>query len=431
MSDVVIKVESLGKKYRLGKVGRDSFIQDFKHFWRKLNVKENLKYETLQVINESSNIGLDWVWAINDLNFEIKKGEIFGVIGRNGAGKSTLLKILSRITQPTTGLFKVKGRLASLLEVGTGFHPDLSGRENIFLNGAILGMTKNEIHSNLEEIIDFSGIEKYIDTPVKRYSSGMYVRLAFAVAAHLNPEILIVDEVLAVGDLEFQKKCLGKMQDVSKNRGKTVLFVSHNLSAVRNLCTKSIVLSKGNLAYEGVPDDAINFYNSTFNFEISDNCHERTLDENLNLPVQFKRISLIKQDSSENFALEFVHQVGFIFEIIIRDKKPDYVIGILIQDEEANLICVSTSEENGQIFLENKAPGFYLIEAWLPCKLLKPGKYQLIASIRDKKHNYQRIENCLNFDIVDTLTYRGMKNLYRKSAIVAPEISWNFPIRKM
>jgi lipopolysaccharide transport system ATP-binding protein len=191
------------------------------------------------------------VWALRDVNFEVKQGEVMGIIGRNGAGKSTLLKLLSKVTQPSTGNMKVKGRIASLLEVGTGFHPDLTGRENVFLNGAILGMTKREIKSKFDEIVDFAGVERYIDTPVKRYSSGMYVRLAFAVAAFLEPEILIIDEVLAVGDAEFQKKCLGRMKDVSVNDGRTVLFVSHNMGAIRGLCNTAILLENGTIKASG------------------------------------------------------------------------------------------------------------------------------------------------------------------------------------
>jgi lipopolysaccharide transport system ATP-binding protein len=232
MSNTVIKVENLGKQYHLGKVGTGTIANDLKRWWHIARGKED-PYLKIGDVNDrtqkSSNN--DVVWAIKDINFEVKQGEVLGIIGKNGAGKSTLLKILSRVTAPTTGDIKVKGRIASLLEVGTGFHPELSGRENIFLNGAILGMTKAEIKTKFDEIVEFSGVERYIDTPVKRYSSGMYVRLAFAVAAHLDSEILILDEVLAVGDAEFQKKCLGKMQDVSRNEGRTVLFVSHNMQA--------------------------------------------------------------------------------------------------------------------------------------------------------------------------------------------------------
>jgi lipopolysaccharide transport system ATP-binding protein len=238
----IIKVENLSKQYRLGTVGTGTMKDDLKRWWHKSRGKED-PFLTIGDTNDRSAKGQsDYVWALKDINFEVQPGEVLGIIGRNGAGKSTLLKILSRVTEPTTGRIIMNGRVASLLEVGTGMHPDLTGRENIYLNGAILGMTKAEINQKLDEIIDFSGVERYIDTPVKRYSSGMHVRLGFAVAAHLEPEILIVDEVLAVGDAEFQKKCIGKMKDVSTNEGRTVLFVSHNLGVIKQLCQRGILL---------------------------------------------------------------------------------------------------------------------------------------------------------------------------------------------
>ena len=241
----VISVENISKQYRLGVVGTGTISHDLNRWWASIRGKEDPILK-LGEINDRSKAGdSDYVWALRGINFEVKAGEVLGIIGRNGAGKSTLLKILSKTTQPTTGCVKIKGKVASLLEVGTGFHPELSGRDNIFLNGAILGMTKKEIQSKFDEIVDFSGVERYIDTPVKRYSSGMYVRLAFAVAAHLEPEILIVDEVLAVGDAEFQKKCLGKMKDVSVNEGRTVIFVSHNMSTISGLCERGLLLENG------------------------------------------------------------------------------------------------------------------------------------------------------------------------------------------
>ncbi|HEY6063317.1 MAG TPA: ABC transporter ATP-binding protein, partial [Chitinophagaceae bacterium] len=236
MSDKVIKVENVGKLYKLGEIGTGTISHDLNRWWARVRGKEDPFSKIGQNNDRTVKGDNDWVWALKDINFEVKQGEVLGIIGRNGAGKSTLLKILSKVTTPTTGRIKVKGRIASLLEVGTGFHQELTGRENIFLNGAILGMSKAEIRSKFDEIVDFSGVERYIDTPVKRYSSGMYVRLAFAVAAFLEPEILIIDEVLAVGDAEFQKKCLGRMKDVSVNDGRTVLFVSHNMGAVNQLC---------------------------------------------------------------------------------------------------------------------------------------------------------------------------------------------------
>jgi lipopolysaccharide transport system ATP-binding protein len=247
MSKVVIKAENISKQYRLGLVGTGTVKDDMKRWWHNLRGKEDPFLKIGEANDRSSKGESDYVWSLRDINFEINQGDSVGIIGRNGAGKSTLLKILSQVTQPTTGKIYTKGRIASLLEVGTGFHPEMTGRENIYLNGAILGMRKHEITRKLDEIIAFSGVERYIDTPVKRYSSGMYVRLAFAVAAHLESEILIVDEVLAVGDAEFQKKCLGKMNDVSKGEGRTVLFVSHQLGSVSALCNKGMFLENGKL----------------------------------------------------------------------------------------------------------------------------------------------------------------------------------------
>ena len=289
MSGVVIKVENLTKEYRLGVINHGTLAKDLQAWWAKMRGKEDpnstlthfhtstgQKHGSAPTTGEHTSLRQDYdrqagsplhsttrhdlIYALKDINFEVRQGEVLGIIGANGAGKSTLLKILSRVTSPTSGCVKIKGRIGSLLEVGTGFHPELTGRENIYLNGAILGMKKWEIDKKLDEIIDFSGVEKFIDTPVKRYSSGMYVRLAFAVAAHLDPEILVVDEVLAVGDAEFQKKCLGKMGDISKKEGRTVLFVSHNMAAVRQLCGRGLLIKKGNIFSSGSVEKVIDDY---------------------------------------------------------------------------------------------------------------------------------------------------------------------------
>ena len=265
MSDAFIKVEDLGKLYKLGQIGTGTISHDLNRWWAKIRGKQD-PFAKVGLVNDRTQSGAsDYVWALKDINFEVKQGEVLGIIGRNGAGKSTLLKILSKVTTPSRGQIKVKGRIASLLEVGTGFHPELTGRENIYLNGAILGMTRGEVKSKFDEIVDFAGVERYIDTPVKRYSSGMYVRLAFSVAAFLEPEILIVDEVLAVGDAEFQKKCLGRMKDVSVNQGRTVLFVSHQLDAIQLLCENCIVLENGRIGINCDTRNAINFYNGNSN----------------------------------------------------------------------------------------------------------------------------------------------------------------------
>jgi len=258
--DVILKVENLSKQYRLGLVGTGTISHDFNRFLARIRGKED-PYLKIGESNDRSTKGTsEYVWALKDINFEVKRGEILGIIGKNGAGKSTLLKILSKVTGPSTGAIKSKGRIASLLEVGTGFHPEMTGKENIFLNGAILGMTKKEIASKLDEIIEFSGCERYVETPVKRYSSGMKVRLAFAVAAFLEPDILVVDEVLAVGDAEFQKKAIGKMQDISSQGGRTVLFVSHDMGAINSLCSKLIVLENGGVKFNGSVKKGIDAY---------------------------------------------------------------------------------------------------------------------------------------------------------------------------
>ncbi|WP_430466473.1 ABC transporter ATP-binding protein [Winogradskyella ouciana] len=260
MSNVILKVENISKQYRLGLVGTGTLSHDLKRWFYKIRGKEDPFLKIGDTNDRSKEAESDYFWAIKDINFEVEQGEVLGIIGKNGAGKSTLLKILSRVTSPTTGEIKTKGRIASLLEVGTGFHPELTGKENIYLNGAILGMTKAEIKAKEQEIIEFSGCERYIDTPVKRYSSGMRVRLAFAVAAFLEPDILVVDEVLAVGDAEFQKKAIGKMQDISKGDGRTVLFVSHDMNAISILTNRVILLKNGNIAFEGDTDEAIKEY---------------------------------------------------------------------------------------------------------------------------------------------------------------------------
>src|SRR5471030_1509110 len=291
-----IKVEHLSKAYQLGQIGTGTISRDLERFWARMRGKEDPFLKIGEVNDRAVKGQSDIVWSLKDINFDIQQGDAIGIIGSNGAGKSTLLKILSRVTSPTDGKVKVKGRIASLLEVGTGFHPELSGKENIYLNGAILGMRKAEIKQKFDEIVDFSGVERYIDTPVKRYSSGMYVRLAFAVAAHLEAEILVVDEVLAVGDAEFQKKCLGKMGDVSKGEGKTVLFVSHNMGSIGQLCNKGMLLAYGQIQTYDKTTTAISQY-------MRQNINNRTLQPSLFIGslkghIQFTKITINDKDGS-------------------------------------------------------------------------------------------------------------------------------------
>ena len=261
MDNISIQFDHVGKLYRLGLVGTGTLRQDL-YRWRQTKIlnKEDPFLKVGEVNDRTHKGNSDYIWALKDISFDVKQGEVVGIIGKNGAGKSTLLKLLSRVTSPTTGTIRANGRIASLLEVGTGFHGEMTGRENIYMNGSIMGMTRTEINRKLDDIVEFAGVERYIDTPVKRYSSGMTVRLGFAVSAFLEPEILVVDEVLAVGDAEFQKKAIGKMQDVSRGDGRTVLFVSHNLGAIKNLCERGVVLNNGELVFDGNVDEAVDFY---------------------------------------------------------------------------------------------------------------------------------------------------------------------------
>ncbi len=341
MSDIALKVEGLWKQYRLGLVGSQTLKDDLQRIYANLFGKEN----PLEKIGSNSHLNQlseKYVWALQDINFEIKKGEVLGIIGKNGAGKSTLLKILSKVTGPSKGKIYVDGRIASLLEVGTGFHPELTGKENIFLNGAILGMKKWEIKAKLEEIVDFAGVEKYLNTPVKRYSSGMHVRLAFAVAAHLEPEILIVDEVLAVGDIEFQKKAIGKMQDVSAGEGRTVLFVSHNMGAVRNLCGSGLLLENGFLSYSGTSDQVVDKYlNSNFNLT-SIKLDERK-DRKGTGRVIFNEIIYLINNNQVDVAITGKNlTIRLQFLLIQNGKYKNCRIGIAISSNDVSLLLLST-----------------------------------------------------------------------------------------
>ena len=276
MSNTVIEFNNVGKQYILGSIGTGTLSQDLNRWWANIRGKEDPYLKIGEINDRTQKSESRFAWALRDINFKVEQGDVVGIIGKNGAGKSTLLKILSRVTSPTTGDIKIKGRIASLLEVGTGFHPEMTGRENIFMNGSIMGMTKEEIRSKFDEIVEFAGVAKYVDTPVKRYSSGMMVRLGFAIAAHLEPEILVVDEVLAVGDAEFQKKAIGKMQDVSKGEGRTVLFVSHNMAAVRSLCTRGVMLKNGMIDFMGNIPDTLNHY-----LRIGDTTQKERIIDNL------------------------------------------------------------------------------------------------------------------------------------------------------
>ncbi|AHJ96396.1 ABC transporter ATP-binding protein [Hymenobacter swuensis] len=375
MSDIAIQVENLGKLYRLGEIGTGTLSHDLNRAWARLRGKEDPFAKIGETNDRTTKGDSDFVWSLKDINFEVRQGEVLGIIGRNGAGKSTLLKVLSKVTAPTTGRVKVRGRIASLLEVGTGFHPELTGRENIFLNGAILGMTKAEIRSKFDEIVDFSGVERYIDTPVKRYSSGMYVRLAFAVSAFLEPEILIVDEVLAVGDAEFQKKCLGRMKDASSNEGRTVLFVSHHLPSVKNLCEKGLLMSNGTVKAFGGITQVLEQYQSIDSSQ-QDGGRE-TIPQNT--PVCFTGWSLTS-GTSENVHATYSKE-SVIFKLNVRcSQDSDRVeFGFILRDAENNIIVGINSRDNNEDFLTIKeGEHSYLFEMNLP---LKPAQYEVDIAI--------------------------------------------------
>jgi ABC-type polysaccharide/polyol phosphate transport system ATPase subunit len=319
----VIKIENISKLYRLGTIGSGTLQNDLKRWWAKINKKDD-PFQKLGERNVQNRIGKsDLIWALKDINLEIQEGDVLGIIGNNGAGKSTLLKVLSRITSPTTGFVKIKGRIASLLEIGTGFHPDLSGRENIYLNGAILGMSKREITAKLDEIIDFSGIERYIDTPVKRYSSGMYVRLAFAVAAHLEPEILLIDEVLAVGDYSFQEKCLGKMRNISEE-GRTVLFVSHNLGSIRSLCKNAILLENGIVDYYNSAEKTVETYINSF----KDKMDGKSLEIKNDLDAYVEDINVTDLEGNPLVIIPLNTTYRLVVQVFLNKDIVKFILGI-------------------------------------------------------------------------------------------------------
>jgi lipopolysaccharide transport system ATP-binding protein len=363
--DIILKAENISKQYRLGQVGTGTISHDLDRWWHKVRGKEN-PYLKIGDTNDRSTKGeSDYVWALQDINFDVERGEVLGIIGKNGAGKSTLLKILSRVTAPTTGSIKFGGRVASLLEVGTGFNGEMTGRENIYLNGAILGMTKREIASKIDEIIDFSGCERYIDTPVKRYSSGMTVRLAFAVAAFLDPEILIIDEVLAVGDAEFQKKAIGKMQDISRIGGRTVLFVSHNMTAVRSLCTRGILLENGKVILEGKVDEILNFYLK------SNHNRNSWRGEDGDNSMKLLKVEIF----SENEIFMNTEPIQILMKFELGEKFNDIVVGVNICSSTGNpLVGLLYNDYNDYCEIE---PGIYEVSFTIPSCSLATGDYEM------------------------------------------------------
>lgn len=383
MQDTVIKIENLKKKYRLGLIGSGTLTADLQSWWAKKTGKEdpNRKIDEKEQTNKE-------FWALNGIDLEVKAGETLGIIGANGAGKSTLLKILSRVTAPTEGEVKIKGRISSMLEVGTGFHGELTGRENIYLNGAILGMSRSEVDKKMEDIIEFSECRKFIDTPVKRYSSGMYVKLAFSVAAHLDSEILVMDEVLAVGDMKFQEKCLGKMGDVADKEGRTVLYVSHNMNTIQQLCSRCVVLDKGRIIYDGDVEEAIRIYMGTVKespVDVDLSEMERA-EEHAGRVAFMKRLQVLDADSSvfnRDSIMRF--RLSFTTEL---DNPKLYLRAILRYADGTPVTMVTTKEPFSAKKDEEQSIVFRL-----DSKYIVPGKYTL-SLILYEVNQFGTYRNC-------------------------------------
>jgi len=417
----IIKIENVSKQYRLGTIGTGTLSNDLNRWWYKVRGKEDPFLKVGDVNDRAHKGSSEYVWALKDINFEVMPGEVVGIIGKNGAGKSTLLKILSRVTGPTTGSIKYNGRIGSLLEVGTGFHPELTGRENVFLNGAILGMTKQEIRSKLDEIVDFSGVERYIDTPVKRYSSGMMVRLGFAVAAHLEPEILVVDEVLAVGDAEFQKKAIGKMQDVSSKDGRTVLFVSHNMASVKSLCSRGIVLENGTVKQLGDIDNIIATYLKG-DFQLSNHKKRHdgialiTIEEidvfEIGIKAINKRINdLIRLDDKILFFINYKQKI----------KSKNIHITIHVKDELGNVIFTNSSEN---IDISNTKIGFFNVSVEFPDNFFNWGSFYIDLFIVENSRRAIYIEkDILSFTIINRRQELGTY-MNKELGPIHPSFTW-------
>jgi lipopolysaccharide transport system ATP-binding protein len=420
-SDTVIKVQNLSKQFRIGtrpkgyKTFREAIVDTVKSPFHLVHSLLSAPGSLLSPVH-------DTIWALSGVSFEVKRGEVIGIIGRNGAGKSTLLKILSRITEPTKGKVEMKGRIGSLLEVGTGFHPELTGHENIYLYGAILGMDRHEVTRKFDKIVAFSELEKFIDTPVKRYSSGMYMRLAFAVAAHLEPEILLVDEVLAVGDVAFQKKCLGLMSDVT-NEGRTVLFVSHNLGAISALCKKSLLLQSGKLVFEGSTSMAISQYT-----EMALNTSDEWVsgESELNEGVFLKAVRV--KDEYGNIRSEFTNKEDIIieFEVKLAEFSPELKIGFELEGESGDLVFLSFHNDiNSLLRKDSFAKGTYYFKATLPNRLLNSKVYFISPRIGlHRKKWLFRYEKVVKFNVqfqIDNSNFFVAK----RPGVIGPLIKWH------
>ena len=417
MSNTVIKIENLSKIYRLGEVGTGTLSHDLNRFVRMNILGQEDPYAKVGHVNDRTQKAEkgELIAALRDINLEVKEGEVLGIIGKNGAGKSTLLKLLSRVTSPTTGSIKVKGRLASLLEVGTGFHPEMTGRENIYMNGTIMGMRKWEIDRKLDEIVEFAGVAKYLDTPTKRYSSGMTVRLGFAIAAHLEPEILVVDEVLAVGDAEFQKKAIGKMQDVSTNEGRTILFVSHNMGSVKRICSNGIILKNGLLTFEGNIVDTIDKYILDSSSETANTpLRDRKIRKG-SQTITFDNIKIINQKGIETKKIVFGESIKIKITISNKNKihSDNIIFGFNIIDKYDTVIQSFVSDET-LVTVNSNNPNIIIIE--IPEILLRPDKYYvklyLGESISSPNTACDVVEKAISIDIENTMVESG-KRLFR------------------
>jgi lipopolysaccharide transport system ATP-binding protein len=421
----IISIKNLSKQYRLGTVGTGTLSNDMKRWWYSIRGKEDPFLKMGETNIRSSKGGSEYVWALNDINLDINNGDVLGLIGKNGAGKSTLLKILSKVTGPTSGSIDYNGRIGALLEVGTGFHPELTGRENIFLNGAILGMTKPEIKSKIDEIISFSGVERYIDTPVKRYSSGMMVRLGFAVAAHLEPEVLVVDEVLAVGDAEFQKKAIGKMQDVSKGEGRTVIFVSHNMASIKKLCTRGIVLNDGGIAFDGGADEAVDFYLEQNNYD--------ELTEKITIPYKdSKKFQLIhasvcnKAMEAKN-SFECDEEIFLLLRFQIREVIPG-LYGYLSISRKDNEVAVLVSDSNDlkMNFFDFTPTGKVDVKVKIPKRILGIGEYVVYLNFASRLNldgfTVDSPKHILSFKVADNNSIRGNK----RGGFLSTLLEWEY-----
>lgn len=427
MNNIAIKVENLGKKYIIQHEKKESYktFQDvLMNGGKKIITSLNPFSQSEQRIDETE----EEFWALKDVNFEINKGDKVGIIGRNGAGKSTLLKILSRITEPTTGKIHINGRIASLLEVGTGFHPELTGRENIYLNGAILGMSRKEIKSKFDEIVAFAEVEKFLDTPVKRYSSGMYVRLAFAVAAHLEPEILVVDEVLAVGDVEFQKKCLGKMGEVSKE-GRTILFVSHNMNAIEQLCNHIILIDNGKLIQkDNNVRDVLHYYLTDKNNSIKQNYWVNKMTK-YNNPYFKPRYFAVCNQNNEPITKDVKNdeKVKVVIEGDIKELDKSLQVGFSLFDEENNLVFISTINDDEEQYWPEIKIGINKFSTYIPSRLLNEGVYRLeiIVTLYNRSWIIEPSKNApyIFFSIRGGLSKSPYWTI-RRPGQIAPELKW-------